>query len=238
MPPDSSCAEARAVPVAAPDPGQVEPGTSGEALSLCHLDEALIAVDKPSGLLSVPGRGPDKADCAARRVQSRWPDALVVHRLDMGTSGLLLFGRGLPAQRALSRAFETRQVAKRYEAVVAGLVADEQGQVDLPLICDWPQRPRQKVDLQQGKPALTHWQVISRDAQAGTTRLALMPHTGRSHQLRVHLQALGHPILGDDLYAPAEVQAMAGRLLLHACRLQLPHPATGETFVVESRVPF
>lgn len=225
-------------PTPLPDPRRPAPAASAEGVRVLHVDAQLIVAEKPAGLLSVPGRGEAGLVNLASHLQAMWPDALVVHRLDMGTSGLLLFGRGLPAQRALSRAFETRQVAKRYEAVVAGLVVEEQGQVDLPLICDWPQRPRQKVDLQQGKPALTHWQVISRDAQAGTTRLALMPHTGRSHQLRVHLQALGHPILGDDLYAPAEVQAMAGRLLLHACRLQLPHPATGETFVVESRVPF
>ena len=208
------------------------------ALHCLHLDDALIAVDKPSGLLSVPGRGPDKADCVAARVQARWPDARVVHRLDMGTSGVMLMARGLAMQQALSRAFETRQVAKRYEAVVDGLVQAEAGRIELPLSCDWPHRPRQQVDWQHGKPALTDWQVLSRDAQAGTTRLRLVPLTGRSHQLRVHLQALGHPILGDELYAPPHRVAGVPRLLLHACELRLNHPANGQALVVESGVTF
>lgn len=207
-------------------------------LTWLHVDAALIVVDKPSGLLSVPGRGPDKADCAATRVQARHADALVVHRLDMGTSGLLVFGRGLAAQQALGRAFEQRLTDKRYEAVVWGLVAEDQGRIDLPLSADWPNRPRQQVDPLHGKPSRTDWEVLSRDPAAGTTRLALRPLTGRSHQLRVHLQALGHPILGDELYAPPEARARAPRLLLHACRLGLPHPGNGEPFVIESPPPF
>jgi tRNA pseudouridine32 synthase/23S rRNA pseudouridine746 synthase len=201
-------------------------------------DEAVLAVDKPAGLLSVPGRGPDKADCAIARALVLCPDALVVHRLDMGTSGILVFGRGLAAQRALSRAFEQRLAHKRYEAVVAGQLDRADGQVELPLRCDWPNRPRQMVDPIQGKPALTRWQRLSVDPVADRSRVALFPLTGRSHQLRVHLMALGHPILGDELYAPPERQAQAPRLLLHATRLELPHPVTGEPLVVESPVPF
>jgi tRNA pseudouridine32 synthase / 23S rRNA pseudouridine746 synthase len=202
------------------------------------VDDALLAIDKPAGLLSVPGRGPDKADCAIARVQAHFADALVVHRLDMGTSGILVFGRGLQAQRALSRAFEQRLCEKRYEAVVAGLPEADAGEVDLPLRCDWPNRPRQMVDALEGRPALTRWQVLERDATLGRSRLALMPVTGRSHQLRVHLAAIGHPILGDELYASPEQQAAAPRLLLHACRLALPHPVSGAPIVVESPAPF
>lgn len=198
----------------------------------------MLVVDKPAGLLSVPGRGPDKADCAATRVQQQFPDALVVHRLDMGTSGLLVFARGPEAQRQLSRSFEARQTDKRYEALVWGLVQGDQGLIDLPLICDWPNRPRQMVSYETGKPSTTRWQVLARDASKHHTRIALQPITGRSHQLRVHLQALGHPILGDELYAHGQAQAAAPRLMLHACRLKLPHPVTGATLVVESNVPF
>lgn len=182
----------------------------------------------------MPGR--TIADCLSARVQAAWPDALVVHRLDMATSGLIAFGRGPDAQRALSRAFETRRVAKRYVAVVGGDVAGEQGEVDAPLVVDWPNRPRQIVDPVHGKPSLTLWRVLAREA--GRTRLALSPVTGRSHQLRVHCAHLGHPILGDDLYAPPALRDAAPRLLLHACRLELPHPATGERVVVESVPPF
>ncbi|MEK8048768.1 RluA family pseudouridine synthase [Ideonella sp. DXS22W] len=203
-----------------------------DALSLIHVDDHVVVADKPAGLLCVPGRGPDKADCLAARVAARWPGAKPVHRLDMGTSGLVVFGRSAAAHRALSMAFAARQVAKRYEAVVAGLPAQDEGEIDLPLICDWPNRPRQIVDHQVGKPSQTRWRVIARNAAAGTTRLALEPITGRSHQLRVHLASIGHPILGDDLYAPPEWLAAAPRLLLHACALQLPQvqwPAEAET---------
>ncbi|MBQ0931712.1 RluA family pseudouridine synthase [Ideonella alba] len=209
-----------------------------DELRILYCDEALVAVDKPAGLLSVPGRGPDKADCAIARLQQRVADALVVHRLDMGTSGILVFGRGPAAQRALSRAFEQRLSDKRYEAWVAGLPEADAGEVALPLRADWPRRPRQMVDAQLGRPALTRWQVLARDAAGGRSRLALMPVTGRSHQLRVHLAAIGHPILGDELYAPPADHAAAPRLLLHACRLALPHPVSGATIVVESPAPF
>jgi tRNA pseudouridine32 synthase/23S rRNA pseudouridine746 synthase len=203
-----------------------------------HVDEALLVLRKPSGLLSVPGRGEERADCVASRIQARYPEARVVHRLDMATSGLMVFGLGLDAQRALGRAFETRRVDKRYEAVVAGRVTADAGQVDLPLLCDWPNRPRQMVDRERGKPALTHWRVQERDPLGAHSRVALHPITGRSHQLRVHLAALGHPILGDELYGDAASRHAAPRLLLHACRLGLPHPVTGEWLTFEDLAPF
>lgn len=198
-------------------------------------------VDKPAGLLSVPGRGPDKQDCLARRVQAAFPDALVVHRLDMATSGVWLMARGLAMQRVFSRAFEQQKVDKRYVAVVAARLAlpdgaDGWGEIDLPLGADWPRRPLQKVDPQQGRPSLTRWRIL--EAGEDRTRLELAPRTGRSHQLRVHLQAIGHPILGDPLYAPPEVQALAPRLLLHACELRMTHPASGEPLRVRSSAPF
>ena len=149
------------------------------AFALVHQDARLLVADKPAGLLCVPGRGPTGADCLAARLQAAWPDALVVHRLDMATSGLVLFGRGAAAQRALSVAFAERQMHKRYAAVVAGLLAADAGEIDLPLGPDWPNRPRQQVDHVAGKPSRTRWQVLARDASAGTTRLALQPLTGR-----------------------------------------------------------
>lgn len=194
------------------------------ALPVLHADERLIVVDKPAGLLAVPGRGADKQDCAIHRAQQRWPDALIVHRLDMATSGLLLLARGAAMQRELSIAFAQRRVAKRYIAVLAGCLAapGECGEVALPLIADWPNRPRQKVDATLGKPSLTRWRVLTVDAAAQTTRVELEPVTGRSHQLRVHMQSLGHPILGDALYATPAQCALAPRLLLHASSLALP----------------
>ena len=201
-----------------------------------HVDDDCLVVDKPSGLLSVPGRGAHLQDCLATRVQAEFGDALVVHRLDMATSGLMLFARGINAQRQLSRAFAQREVHKRYVAVVHGRIDAEQGEIDLPLIADWPNRPLQKVDREHGKPSLTRWRVI--DAQADRTRLELEPVTGRAHQLRVHLLAIGHPILGDALYAPPEVRAASDRLLLHAAQLRFAHPVSGEEMTVESAVPF
>lgn len=209
--------------------------------TLLAADDALLVVDKPAGLLSVPGRGPDKADCLAARVQSQYPDALIVHRLDMDTSGLMLMARGVDAQRALSRSFAARAVRKRYIAWVAGrMTPPESGwsTVDLPLICDWPNRPLQKVDHDLGKPGVTRWRALDYDAVRDATRVELEPVTGRTHQLRVHMRELGHPILGDPLYAPHAVQTCAPRLLLHATHLALPHPATGEICCYESPVPF
>jgi tRNA pseudouridine32 synthase / 23S rRNA pseudouridine746 synthase len=208
-----------------------------------HLDDWLVVVEKPAGLLSVPGRGPDKQDCVAARVRRVAPDALVVHRLDMATSGLLLFARGLSMQRALSRLFETRQVAKRYVAVVAGQLQAPQGEdgwgtIALPLATDWPNRPRQVVDPEHGRASCTRWRVLDRDVAGDTTRVELEPVTGRSHQLRVHLQAIGHPILGDALYAPEADRVRAPRLLLHATGLRLVHPGTGAPVAWRSPPPF
>jgi tRNA pseudouridine32 synthase/23S rRNA pseudouridine746 synthase len=194
-----------------------------------YIDAQMLVLDKPPGLLSVPGR--TEPDCLAARAQALWPDARVVHRLDQATSGLLVMARGLPAQRALGGAFERRRVHKTYVAVVEGTLAEDAGRIDLPLIVDWPNRPRQVVDPARGKPALTHWQVLAREG--GRTRVRLQPVTGRSHQLRVHLQALGHPIVGDDLYGTA-----GPRLLLHAQALELPHPEDGRTMRFESPAPF
>jgi tRNA pseudouridine32 synthase/23S rRNA pseudouridine746 synthase len=210
----------------------------GLSEGLVYVDEQLVVLDKPAGLLAVPGRGEDKQDCLSARAQALWPDALVVHRLDMATSGLFVMGRGIHMQRVLSRAFAERAVRKRYEAVVAGHLGEPgtEGVIELPLAADWPNRPRQKVDPVHGRPSVTRWQVLAR--QGDSTRLALEPVTGRSHQLRVHLQAIGHPILGDALYAPPAVQARAPRLLLHATALQFSHPATGEPLAFVSTAPF
>lgn len=195
-------------------------------------DDALVVADKPAGLLSVPGRGPDKQDCLIARVQLRYPDALTVHRLDQATSGLIVFGRGEVAQRALSVAFAERRVEKRYIAVVHGELPDT-GEVDLPLITDWPNRPRQMVDHVVGKPSLTRYRVVARGER--TSRVELEPVTGRSHQLRVHMLAIGHPIVGDTLYA---AQLGGERLLLHAERLIVPHPVTGEAMAFEVAAAF
>jgi tRNA pseudouridine32 synthase / 23S rRNA pseudouridine746 synthase len=218
-------------------------------LAVLHADEALLVLEKPAGLLAVPGRGEDKQDCLSRRAQAQWPDALVVHRLDMSTSGLVVMARGLESQRALSRAFEQRQVHKRYRAVVAGHLANPQpdngwNTIDLPLAVDWINRPRSKVCLETGKPSLTRWRLAQPTAQTPPahtgigTRVEMEPITGRTHQLRVHLQALGHPILGDALYANLAQQALATRLLLHAETLELPHPATGQMLRFHSPCPF
>ena len=206
-----------------------------------YADDTLLVLDKPSGLLAVPGRGPDKQDCLSARVQARYPDALIVHRLDMATSGLMVMARGSTAQRALSRAFAAREVSKRYVAIVAGRLDAAPGgwgTIDLPIIVDWPNRPMRIVDHLLGKPSLTRWRVLGYDVTGSNTRVELEPVTGRSHQLRVHLRELGHPILGDTLYAPPAVQIQAGRLLLHACVLHFAHPLTGEALSFESPAPF
>ena len=206
-----------------------------------YVDDALVVVDKPAGLLSVPGRGPDKADCLAARVQAEFPDALVVHRLDMDTSGLMVMARGVAAQRTLSQAFAARTVHKRYMAWVAGRLEAtdaDWGTVALPLICDWPNRPLQKVDFALGKPSVTRWRVLDYDAARDATRVELEPVTGRSHQLRVHMRELGHPMLGDPLYAPETIRGRSPRLLLHAVSLSMPHPLTGTACTFESPPPF
>ena len=202
-------------------------------LDLIYRDEFLIVVNKPAGLLAVPGRGADKQDCLASRVQAEFPDALVVHRLDMATSGLLLFARGAEMQRRLSHLFRERLVSKRYVAVVSGRVETPSGEIDLPLMRDWPNRPRQKVDLASGKPSLTRYRVLAHDK--GTTRVELEPVTGRTHQLRVHMAASGYPILGDALYGE---EGRAERLLLHASTLGFVHPLNAEPLSFASEPPF
>jgi len=199
-----------------------------------YLDDHLLVAEKPAGLLSVPGRLPENQDCLVSRLQVLYPDALTVHRLDQVTSGLMLYARCKVMQAALSAQFEKRVVSKRYEAVVQGVIEGDAGEVALPLICDWPNRPRQMVDFERGKPALTRWRVLGRDLQLQRTRLELEPVTGRSHQLRLHMASLGHPIVGDVMYGaqPAE------RVQLHACRLQFVHPVSGEMVTFVSRSPF
>ena len=210
---------------------------------LLHLDAHLLVLCKPSGLLSVPGIGPEKQDCLRVRAEQQWPDAMIVHRLDMATSGLILMARGPEMQKSLSRAFEKRQVHKRYEAVVLGEplpVPDAQGwsRIALPMRIDYQNRPRSIIDFGHGKPSLTHWKTIGPGPWPGTTRLSLEPFTGRTHQLRVHLAAIGHPIIGDPLYAPPEGHGLAKRLLLHAYELAFTHPVTGEPVAVSHSAPF
>lgn len=214
-------------------------------LSVVYEDDTLLVLDKPTGLLSVPGRGEDKQDCLSSRVQKRYANASIVHRLDMGTSGLMLMARGEFAQRFLNQAFAKRIVHKRYEAVVEGLLPEPDHQnnspwqeITLPIALDWPNRPRRIINAESGKPSQTRWQVMSVDKVLGTSRVRLEPLTGRSHQLRVHLLAIGHPILGDTLYAPTRVVAKAARLLLHATELELPHPVSLQPMRFVSPAPF
>ena len=202
-------------------------------MSCVYADDHILIAEKPAGLLSVPGR--TISDCLVTRLQADFPDALTVHRLDMATSGLMVFARGAEVQRALSMAFAARQVTKRYIAVVAGVTL-EAGEVDLPLITDWPNRPRQMVDHDIGKPSLTRYRRLTHDG--ATSRVELEPVTGRSHQLRVHMMAIGHAILGDEFYASPEVHAASGRLLLHAQSQSFPHPATGEVVTFTSEPGF
>jgi tRNA pseudouridine32 synthase/23S rRNA pseudouridine746 synthase len=202
-----------------------------------HEDPHLLVLDKPAGLLCVPGRGEDKQDCLSARAARQWPDALIVHRLDMWTSGLVVMARGIGMQRALSAAFADRLMHKRYEAIVDGVlpVQDDWSLIDAPLMADWPRRPLQKIDP-AGKPSRTHWRALasSRDA----THVLLEPLTGRTHQLRVHLASIGHPILGDALYGDAGVHARAPRLLLHASELGFVHPVTQQDLRFESKPDF
>jgi len=200
---------------------------------IIHSDEAVVAVNKPTGLLTVPGRGPDKHDCLFLRLLESFPDALMVHRLDMDTSGLVIFARSPDAQRNLSMQFEKREIEKTYIALVEGVLEQDEGRVDYPMRKDMEQRlpPKHLVDCVRGKKAVTEWRVLERGDT--TTRVALYPQTGRSHQLRVHMQSLGHPIVGDPIYGhPAE------RLMLHAESLAFRHPATGVSVLLECRAPF
>ncbi|MEM7670884.1 MAG: pseudouridine synthase [Pseudomonadota bacterium] len=207
-----------------------------DPVAVIHRDQDLLIVDKPSGLLSVPGKPEAHRDCLAARVVADFPMALLIHRLDLETSGVMVFAMNRRAQKIINGQFERRIVKKTYVARVAGRVADETGVIDLPLTSDWPNRPLQKVCRETGRSARTHWQIIAREA-AGT-RLRLTPETGRSHQLRVHLMAIGHPILGDPFYAPPDARDAVARLNLHAERLELRHPADGAWAGWASPCPF
>ena len=201
-------------------------------------DERFLVLDKPTGLLSVPGIGPEKADCLAARVQAVHPSARIVHRLDRDTSGVIVMGLDAESHRELSRQFQDREVRKRYEAIVRGVVEADEGTIDRPMRKDMENTPLQVIDEEQGRAAVTHWRVLARDLDAGVTRLELRPITGRSHQLRLHLQSIGHPVLGDDLYADSIGRAMADRLLLHARSLAFTHPGSAAPVDVESPPPF
>lgn len=205
------------------------------APEVIHEDHEIVVVNKASGLLSVPGRGPDKADCLIARLRGAFPTVLLVHRLDCDTSGVMVFALTPHAQRNLSKQFEERRVKKVYVARVAGRLAPKTGRVDLPLIVDWPNRPRQKVDHDEGRPAQTDWRVMR--AGDDETRVRLFPLTGRSHQLRVHMAETGHPILGDPLYATGAA-AEHPRLMLHAESLRIKHPDSGISLTFNASVPF
>ena len=202
---------------------------------ILHHDHEVLVVDKPAGLLSVPGRGPDRADCLIERLRGAFPTVLLVHRLDLDTSGVMVFGLTPHAQRHLSKQFEERQVKKVYVARVDGRLEPKTGRVDLPLIVDWPNRPRQKVDHDEGRPAQTDWRVMR--VGDDETRVRLFPLTGRSHQLRVHMAETGHPILGDTLYATGAA-AEHPRLMLHAESLRFRHPDSGVQQSFQVRPPF
>jgi tRNA pseudouridine32 synthase/23S rRNA pseudouridine746 synthase len=219
-----------------------------EQVEILLEDEHLLLVNKPSGLLSVPGKHPANHDCLISRLQLDYPQARMAHRLDLDTSGIMVVALNADCHRALNRLFSDRLVSKQYQAIVYGTPEQPEGDIELPLICDWPNRPKQKVDFEEGKKSLTHYQLISQlmkpptspliDQQADRSRLLLTPITGRSHQLRVHLAEIGHPILGCEFYAHEKAFTMAERLQLHATDLQFIHPMTGEKINGHSRCPF
>ena len=201
-------------------------------------DEHVVAFDKPSGLLSVPGIGPEKADCMASRAARDVKGARIVHRLDRDTSGVILMARDADTHRELSRQFHDREVRKMYQAILDGFVSDEEGLVDAALRKDFDRPPRHLVDHERGREARTNWKVLERMDAPPRTRIMFNPETGRSHQLRIHACTLGHPILGDDLYAPPEIVTMSERLPLHAESLAFTHPASGDTIEIRAEVPF
>lgn len=207
-----------------------------EPIRVIHADHQIAVVDKPAGLLSVPGRGAHLADCMIARLQKVFPEALLVHRLDLDTSGVMVFAMTRHAQRVLSMQFELRQVRKVYIARLWGHLEPREGRVELPLCVDWPNRPRQHVDHEKGRPAVTDWRVLRHEGD-GTTRVRLTPRTGRSHQLRVHMRELGHPILGDPLYAEGAARAFP-RLMLHAESLRFRHPDSNKAMTFSAPCPF
>lgn len=207
-------------------------------LAVVHHEPDFVVVTKPAGLLSVPGSRPERRDSAEIRLKRDFPTLRLVHRLDRDTSGLMVFALNYPAQREMHRFFRERRITKHYQALVDGLVSRDEGEIDLPLGPDWPRRPRQQVDHSTGKSARTLYHVLERNADTHRTRVLLIPVTGRTHQLRLHMQALGHPIPGCDLYAPPRVRAASERLLLHACGLGFPHPRTGAPVWFSAEPPF
>jgi len=211
-----------------------------QEIDFYYKDEHMAMVSKPSGLLTVPGKGPDKADCLIARLQEQSPYAKIVHRLDMATSGILVIAYTPTAHRELSRQFQERETDKHYIAVINGNLGESSGEaegsVDLPLIADWPNRPKQKVCFESGKPSKTLWKIL--EQKEDRTRVKLIPITGRSHQLRVHMLALGHPILGDNLYACEDALSKSDRLLLHAEQLKVTHPITGVEITAKASPEF
>ncbi|RDH83906.1 MAG: RNA pseudouridine synthase [endosymbiont of Galathealinum brachiosum] len=206
-------------------------------LDILYQDNDLIALNKPSGLLSVPGRGDDKQDCMHSRLQLEHPRALVIHRLDMPTSGLILFALNKEMQKRMSMLFEKKQINKQYIAKVHGVLKDKKGTIDQPLITDWINRPRQKIDYKNGKQSKTKYTLISSDNN-NTSIVMLEPVTGRSHQLRVHMSSLGHAILGDDIYGTYQSRNASSRLLLHAEKINFIHPLTNKEINISCNVDF
>ena len=204
---------------------------------ILYQDDDFIVLNKPANLLSVPGRGPDKQDCLSARVQNQHPTALIVHRLDYDTSGIILMALHKDAQSKISRIFQERKISKKYTAVVFGQPDEKSGSVDLPMRCDYERRPLQIIDHEQGKSALTHWEII-KPLGNNTSLIELKPHTGRSHQLRLHMFSLGYPILGDNLYGSEQTHAMSPRLLLHATQLSFTHPFNDQFIDIICPSPF
>lgn len=207
-------------------------------MKVLYEDNVLLGLDKPSGLLSVPGVGPDKKDCLAARVQRDFPEATVLHRLDRDTSGVMILARTAEAHRMVSRQFELRQTEKVYHAVLAGSPTEDSGEIDLPIHRDWARHdpPMYKIDHEQGRPSITRWRVLER--LPDRTKVELRPLTGRSHQLRLHLKTIGHPVLGDQIYASPGQRALADRLMLHASALTVRHPQSGEPLTIEAPCPW
>jgi tRNA pseudouridine32 synthase/23S rRNA pseudouridine746 synthase len=207
-------------------------------LDIIYEDEDIIALNKPCGLLSVPGRGEDKQDCLVSRVIPEYPTALIVHRLDMSTSGIIVLALNKSVHRQLSKLFSVRKIHKQYIAVVDGVINEVTGKINQPLICDWPNRPKQIIDEIKGKASLTDYNVINSSNVSNTSRVELLPKTGRTHQLRVHMQYIGHAILGDELYGSEIVAQRSERLLLHATELKFKHPVSGVDLSFNSAAPF
>ncbi|MDX3773856.1 RluA family pseudouridine synthase [Chromatiaceae bacterium AAb-1] len=213
------------------------PATS-VAYQVIYQDDILLVVDKPAGLLTVPGRHPANHDCLISRVQREFLTAAVVHRLDYDTSGIVILPLTRKALSDISKQFQARTVKKTYTAVVDGVMLQPEGRIDLPIAADQDNRPRYKICQQQGKPSVTEFRVLQVDAESAQSRVELYPVTGRSHQLRLHLQAIGHPILGDTLYAPQSVQQRSARLLLHATEISFRHPLNAKQLILRTDPAF